>query len=123
MRPLATCFIAVFVLAAASLAQQSAPGVRIQSPTRQVTQFGDLENQLWNGVAHQNRAALEPLLADDFAYRAARTGGAIMGRGEWLDHAAAGHGLHAYRFAGIDVRQFGDAAVVSYLCHVDAGQP
>jgi uncharacterized protein DUF4440 len=121
MRPLA--LFALLALAAAALAQQAAPGVRIQSPTRQVTQFGDLEGQLWNGVAHHDRAALEPLLADDFAYRAARTGGAIMGRGEWLEHAAAGHDLHGYRFAGLDVRQFADVAVVSYLCHVEAGQP
>ena len=94
-----------------------AQNARIESPTRQVTQFGQWEQQLATGVQHKNRAALDPLLADDFALRTARSGGQIIGRAEWLQHATTDYNVRDSYMQGLDVRQYGDLAIVSFLYH------
>ncbi|HTK96172.1 MAG TPA: nuclear transport factor 2 family protein [Terriglobales bacterium] len=112
--------LAVILLLAAGALAQTAPGTRIQSPTRQVTQFGELENQLATAVQNGNRAGMEPLLDGDFAIRTARTGGQTMGRDEYLKQRTSNHQLRSFQIRGIDVRPFGDIAVVNFLYHQEA---
>jgi hypothetical protein len=108
--------IAVFLLlAGCGLAQ-----TRIQSPTRQVTQFGELENQLATAVQNGNRAGMEPLLAEEFALRTARTGGEVLGRDQYIQQRTGGHELRSFKIRGIDVRQWNDIAVVNFLYHQEA---
>src|ERR1041384_3665908 len=103
-----------------SLAALAQGPARIQSPTRQVTRFGGLEDQLANAVKNKDGATIETLLADDFAFRAARTGGEIMGRGEYVKARLGDHALRSFRIQGVDVRDYGEVAVVSFLYHQDA---
>ena len=115
------CFLLLpaFFLGALASAQQPAPG-RIQSPTRQVTQLGALEDQLATGVQHKNRAALAPLLAEDFALRTARSGGELIGRAEYLEQRLNDHSLRSFKVSRMDVRQYGDVAIVNFLYHQEA---
>src|SRR4051812_48896008 len=100
-------FLPALLLVVPALAQQPAAG-RIQSPTRQVTQFGALEDQVFNSIAHRNAAGLEPMLAEDFALRTARSGGETIGRAEYMRQRLTDHELRSYQVRRMDVRQFGE---------------
>jgi hypothetical protein len=96
------------------------PQGRIQSPTRQVAQFGALEDRVFSSIVHADAKALGDLLADDFALRTARSGGDTIGRDEYMKQRLNDHDLRSYQVRRIDVRDFGEIAVVNFLYHQEA---
>ncbi len=108
-------FIAFLLLTAAAFAQ-----TRIQSPTRQVTQFGALEDRVFSSILHADAKGLGELLADDFALRTARSGGDTIGRDEYMKQRLNDHDLRSYQIRRIDVRDFGEISIVNFLYHQDA---
>jgi len=112
-------WLPALLLATLAAAQQPAPG-RIQSPTRQVKQFSELEDQLFSNIVRGNAAGLSPLLAEDFAFRTARSGGATIGRAEYLQQRLNDHSLRSFRVRRMDVRQFRDVAIVNFLYYQEA---
>jgi Domain of unknown function (DUF4440) len=110
-------FILFLVSVTIAGAQGPAPGSirkQIGTPTRQVALFTDLETQLSAGSAHQDRATLDRLLADDFQLWTADHPSDPVGRDQWMEQA-----LSSSSPAGVvhemNVHMEGEVAIVSFL--------
>jgi ketosteroid isomerase-like protein len=77
------------------------------------SRFMALETQLAGAIQRKDAAALENLIAKDFAFNAILAGRApiILNRDEWLK-GSAHYTLHSFVLKEPGVRMFGDLAVV-----------
>ncbi len=84
-------------------------------PTLETAFFSKLEKRLGDAIVAHDRAALESLLGNDFELRTSRSGGELTLRDEWLKAAVTTYRIRSYRVTRLTVRQFGEAAVVSFF--------
>jgi hypothetical protein len=89
-------------------------------PTLETAFFSKLEKRLGDAVVAHDRAALESLLGNDFELRTTRTGGELTLRDDWLEAATTTYRIRSYGINRLTVRQFGEAAVVSFFCEQQA---
>jgi len=92
---------------------RSTPG-RTITPTRQVAEFSELENQWMNALQHNDRFALDHLLTEDFEILTPLAGNAID-RDEFIEAVTGNLKLPSYRISQMTVHDFGDTAVVNFL--------
>lgn len=90
--------------AAAAQTSRSAPG-RIQTTTRLVAMFTNLENELSQAVAEKNEAKLSRLLAPDFEEWTPAPPGSPIPRAEWLQGASSQAGSRLRQMAAKDLGQ------------------
>jgi len=84
-------------------------------PTLETAFFSKLEKRLDDAIVAHDRGVLESLLANDFELRTTRTGGELTLRDEWLQAATTTYRIRSYGINRLTVRQFGEAAVVSFF--------
>lgn len=108
----------LFMVPLALLAQDRRPtgggasGVRIQSPTRTVTKYTQLETNLFQSLQENNRTALENMLAPDFeAWAAEKT--SPTPRDAWMQVFLGN--LKSFWIRNIAVHDYRDVSVVSFL--------
>ena len=89
-------------------------------PTIEVDSFTRLEKQLMDAVVAQDRSAIEPLLTQNFELRAARSGGELTLRDEWLQAAMTTYKIRSFRIDRLTVRSIGSLAVVNFFYTQDA---
>lgn len=102
------CFL-LFPLQFPAAQQTAASGM----PTIEADFFTRLEKRLMDGVVAQDR--LESLLAPDFELRAARSGGEVVLRDEWLQAATSSYKIRSFRISRLTVRPMGASAVVNFF--------
>ena len=93
-----------------------APG-RIQTATRFVTIFSNLENQLWDALVRNDTAAAGRLLTDDFAQWSPEPPGAPTPREEWLKPDRKD--MANFRVRQMSAKDLGDHVVVNYILTSD----
>lgn len=113
MRKLAT---AALVLLASWHVLAQVPG-RIQTPTRQVTIFTNLENQLWDALVRNDAAAAGRMLTDDFAQWSPEPPGAPTTREEWFKPDR--RDMANFRVRQMSAKDLGDHVVVNYILASD----
>ena len=89
-------------------------------PTLETAFFSKLEKRLGDAIVAKDRVALESLLANDFELRTARSIGELTLRDDWLEAATTTYRMRTYRMTRLAPRQFGETAVVSFLCEQQA---
>jgi len=109
MRRLATLTLMV-VIASASLAQ--APR-KVQTTTRLVTIFTNLENQLMDAAAQNNSAGALHLLSEDFSQWTPQPPGSAFSREQWLQQA--GSELTNFQIRQMAVKDLGQHAAASFV--------
>jgi len=119
-----TLFLTLAALTLAASAQSRLPpGVDGGGPaamaTRSVSQYLDLERSLATALQERSRDTVAAMLADDFEVRSAESLDGVAAA-DWLT-AQMRPGAAAMRLRDLAVREFGDAAVVSFF--VDATAP
>ncbi len=104
--------ILVAMLLASPVSQAQSPG-RIQTATRFVTIFTNLENQLWDAMVRNDALVARRLLADDFAQWSPEPPGAPTPREAWLksDRRDVGN----FRVRQMSAKDLGDQVVVNYV--------
>ena len=70
------------------------------------------ERQLQDGVARQDRAALEALVGLEFSLSSPRMN---LGRDEWIATATGPYKAESFEFLELHVQPFGEVAVVDHL--------
>jgi ketosteroid isomerase-like protein len=115
-----SAWIACLALACTAAIGQDAPppGVRgggLATATRSVARYTDLERSLQDALQAHDAAAVRRLLSEDFEVREPELADAIPGA-DWLHRWMSGS-LRAYRIDRLEVREFGDSAVVSFLLY------
>jgi Domain of unknown function (DUF4440) len=110
MRRLLMIAVILVLTSSASFAQR--PG-RILTPTRFVTIFSNLENQLTDALVANNSAAAAGLLAEDFSQWTPQPPGSPVPREEWLK--SAGKGLANFRIRQMSAKDLGDHVAVSFV--------
>jgi hypothetical protein len=113
MRKLAIITLAV-IMAHAAVAQ--APG-RIQTATRFVTIFSNLENQLWDSLVRNDTASASRLLTDDFAQWSPEPPGSPTPWDQFFqpDRKDMAH----FRVRQMSAKDLGDHVVVNYVLTSD----
>ena len=104
----------VVILAHAAPAQ--APG-RIQTATRFVTIFTNLENQLWDALVRNDTGSASRLLTDDFAQWSPEPPGAPTPREEFFKPDRKD--MANFHVRQMSARDLGDAVVVNYVLTCD----
>jgi ketosteroid isomerase-like protein len=89
---------------------------RTITPTRQVAQFSELENQWVEAIQHRDHAALDRLLTDEFEILTPLAANPVE-RDEFVE-ATANLKLDSYRISQMTVHEFGETAVVNFLANV-----
>lgn len=92
------------------------PG-RIQTPTRFVTIFTNLENQLLEALVRNDAVSAGRLLTDDFAQWSPEPPGAPTPREEWLKPDR--RDMANSRVRQMSAKDFGDFVVVNYVLTSD----
>jgi ketosteroid isomerase-like protein len=94
-------------------------GLVLQAPSSKAAdaeteQFLALETRVSGALQIKNLAALDELLARDFAFNVFLQGRApeVQSRSEWLKFAESYYTLSAFEIRNLSVRRFGDVAVV-----------
>ena len=105
-------FLLAFALTAT--AQTRATPGRTITPTRQVAEFSDLENQWMHALQNNDRFALDHLLTEDFEILTPLAANAID-RDEFIQAVTGSLRLQSYRISQMTVHDFGDTAVVNFL--------
>jgi ketosteroid isomerase-like protein len=89
------------------------PG-RTITPTRQVAQFSELENQWMDAIQHKDQSVLDHLLTDDFEILTPLAGNPVA-RDEFIEAVTGNLKLESYRISQMTVHDFGDTVVVNFL--------
>lgn len=99
-------------------AHSQAPGRpgRTITPTRQVAQFSELENQWTEAIQRNDRSALDRLLTDEFEILTPLAANPVE-RDEFVE-AVGSLKLESYRISQMTVHDYGDTAVVNFLVNV-----
>lgn len=92
------------------LAQRPA---RVQTSTRLVTMFSNLENQLMDAMVAKNSAGAERMVADDFAQWTPIPPGDPTPRQDWLKTDRSD--MADFRIQQMSVKDFGDHASASFV--------
>ena len=100
------------LLLTSSLAFAQAPA-RIQTPTRFVTIFSNLENQLMDALVRNDRAGAARMLTDDFAQWTPLPAEPPTPREEWLKPDR--RDMANFRIRNMAVKDLGDHAAVSFV--------
>lgn len=90
---------------------------RIQTPTRHVTIFTNLENQLWDALVRNDTTAAGRLLTDDFAQWSPEPPGAPTPREDWLKPDR--RDMANFRLRQMSAKDLGDHVVVNYVLTSD----
>ena len=98
------------VISSASLAQ--APR-KIQTTTRLVTIFTNLENQLMDAAAQNNSAGAMRLLSEDFSQWTPQPPGSAISREEWLKDAESE--LNTFQIRQMAVKDLGQHAAANFV--------
>ena len=104
--------VSLIFLLQIALAQETAES---GMPTIEVDAFTRLEKRLMDAVVAQDRSTLEPLLAQGFELRSARTGGELTLRDGWLKAALTTYKIRFFKISRLTVRPMGDSAVVNFF--------
>jgi hypothetical protein len=102
----------VIILLAATFGAAQNPG-RILTPTRLVTIFSNLENQLTDALVANNSASAARLVTEDFSQWTPQPPGSPVPREEWLK--SAGKGLAKFRIRQMSAKDLGDHVAVSFV--------
>ena len=107
--------LAVFtIITHAALAQ--APG-RIQTPSRLVTVFTNLENQLWDALVRNDTASAGRMLTDDFAQWSPEPPGSPAPREQFFKPDRKD--MANFRVRQMSANDLGDHVVVNYILTSD----
>src|SRR5450759_5744758 len=106
-----SAFIAIILLAA-TVGSAQTPG-RILTPTRFVTIFSNLENQLTDALVANNSAVAARFVTEDFSQWTPQPPGSPVPREEWLK--SAGKGLANFRIRQMSAKDLGDHVAVSFV--------
>jgi len=112
-----TAFLLTLLFSSLLQAQQPARPGRTITPTRQIAQFSELENQWMDAIHQKDRSAIDRLLADDFEVLTPLAGTPID-RDQFIEAVSANLKLESYRISQMTVHDFGDTAVVNFLVNV-----
>src|SRR3954451_25092804 len=112
----ALLFLAPFLLITISSASAQAPR-RIQTATRFVTIFTNLENQLWDALVRNDAASAARMLTDDFAQWSPEPPGAPTPRDEFFKPDRKD--MANFRVRQMSAKDLGDAVVVNYILTSD----
>jgi hypothetical protein len=104
--------IAVLLVLTSSVTFSQTPG-RILTPTRFITIFSNLENQLSDALVANNSAVAARLLTDDFSQWTPQPPGSPVPREEWLK--SAGKGLANFRIRQMSAKDLGNHVAVSFV--------
>ncbi len=104
-------FISLVVMLACQAPAQ-VPG-RIQTATRLVTRFSNLENQLWDALVRNDAAGAGRMLTDDFAQWSPEPSGAPTPREDWLKPDRSD--MANFRVLQMSAKDLGDYVVVNYV--------
>ena len=115
MKRASTWTISLLLLVAAPVVAQ-APG-RIQTSTRFVTIFTNLENQLWDALVRNDAVAAGRLLTEDFAQWSPEPPGAPTPREEWLKPNR--RDMANFRVRQMSATDLHDYVVVNYVLTSD----
>jgi hypothetical protein len=96
----------------ASLCVAQAPG-RVQTATRLVTIFSNLENQLADAVSENDSARAARLLADDFSQWTPQPPGSPVPRDQWLK--SAGKDLGTFSIRQMSAKDLGEYVAVNFV--------
>ena len=108
--------LALGMLLCSALASAQTPG-RIQTATRFVTIFGNLENQLWDALVRNDTAAAGRLLTDDFAQWSPEPPGAPTPRDDWFKPDR--RDMRNFRVRQMSAKDMGDHVAVNYVLTCD----
>lgn len=108
----AALLLAMLVIQGPAASAQSVG--RVQTMTRQVAQFLELESRIVEAQISGDSAVLQAVLSDDFEQRDAQRPGTPVARADWLKIQAARHSATA-SIEQMAVHDLGSAANVSYL--------
>lgn len=121
LRTGAALLLTVALLVQAPLALAQATG-RVQTMTRQVMQFMELESRSIDAQGSRDAKTLQSLLADDFELRVAQRPGNPLPRADWLKAQADLQAAPA-SIEQMAVHDLGSVANVSYLMRPEGGVP
>jgi hypothetical protein len=105
------CILAIATLVASTAVAQ-VPG-RVQTATRLVVIFSNLENQLNDAVATGNHQAVDRLLTEDFEEWTPQPPGSPVPRQEWLEKS--GKQLSNARLLQMAVKGLDDHALANFV--------
>ena len=107
---------ALATLTLAICANAQTPG-RVQTATRLVTIFTNLENQLWEALVRNDAASATRLLTDDFAQWSPEPPGSPTPREQWLkpDRRDMAH----FRVRQMSAKDLGNHVAVNYVLTSD----
>jgi ketosteroid isomerase-like protein len=111
-----TAFLLAVFLSSALHAQAPDRSGRTITPTRQVAQFSELENQWVDAIQHKDEPALDHLLTDEFEMLTTLAPNPIE-RDEFVE-ATPNLKIDSYRVSQMTVHDYGDTAVVNFLANV-----
>jgi hypothetical protein len=101
-------------------APQGAPQ-RVQTKTRLVAIFSDLNNELFQAIQKHDVAAFDRLVGEDFELRTANTPDTPMSRDDW-QRIEFQHALQSFRISRMAVRGLrDDVAIVSFVLEENRG--
>ena len=104
---------AILIFCAVALPVLGQTRARVQTATRLVTIFSNLENQLMDAMVAKNSGAAERLVADDFAQWTPIPPGDPTPRQEWLKTDRSD--MADYRIQQMSVKDLGDHAAASFV--------
>lgn len=116
MKP-ALLFSLLFALSLVAYSQAPARPGRTITPTRQVAQFSERENQWMDAIQQKDRSAIDRLLTDDFEVLTPLAGTPID-RDQFIEAVSGKLKLESYRISQMTVHDFGDTAAVNFLVNV-----
>src|SRR5215472_14373808 len=99
-------FPLLFALSLVAYSQAPALPGRTITPTRQVSQFSELENQWIDTIQQKDRSAIDRLLTDDFEVLTPLAGTPIE-RDQFIEAVSGNLKLESYRISQMTVHDFG----------------
>ena len=105
-------WIALTLVLTSCVAFAQTPG-RILTPTRFVTIFSNLENQLTDALVANDSAVAARFVTEDFSQWTPQPPGSPVPREEWLK--SAGKGLANFRIRQMSAKDLGDHVAVSFV--------
>jgi ketosteroid isomerase-like protein len=108
--------VLLFALPVGAYSQAPARPGRTITPTRQVAQFSELEDQWAHAIQRKDQSALDRLLTDEFEILTPLATNPVE-RDEFVE-ATGNLKLESYRISQMTMHDFGDTAVVNFLANV-----
>ena len=90
------------------------PG-RIQTRTRLVSLFSGMENKLFSAVQKKDKAAITPVLSDEFEIWTPNEAGDPIPLEDWLATVTGNYELKSFRISQMSARDFGSVVVVKFV--------